>query len=106
MARPHSEVVSTCCQNVAPIRVEPTAASFRIALMFGARLLVLALGHMLSNMLRTPPAIAVDAISTDIAVSPERLVCITAAYHFAFSHFKNDNGVGRDHVMPLPNFCT
>lgn len=74
--------------------------------MFGARLLVLALGHMLSNMLRTPPAIAVDAISTDIAVSPERLVCITAAYHFAFSHFKNDNGVGRDHVMPLPNFCT
>src|SRR3546814_1833020 len=46
-------------------------AGLRSALLFGAPILVLALGHMLSNLLRTLPAIAADVISTDIGVTPD-----------------------------------
>ena len=55
-------------QDVASIEGEHRASPFGDALIFGAPLLVLALGHMLSNMLRTLPAIAADVISADIAV--------------------------------------
>jgi predicted MFS family arabinose efflux permease len=83
-------------QDIAPIRVEHTATPLRDALLFGAPLLVLALGHMLSNMLRTLPAIAADVISTDIAVSPESLASLTGAYHFAFAAGQIPVGVALD----------
>lgn len=80
----------------ATVAKQPTAASLRSALIFGAPLLVLALGHMLSNMLRTLPAIATDVISADIAVSPESLASLTGAYHFAFAAGQIPVGVALD----------
>lgn len=75
---------------------KPQTRQFRDALLFGAPLLVLALGHMLSNMLRTLPAIAADVISADIAVSPESLASLTGAYHFAFAAGQIPVGVALD----------
>lgn len=84
-------------QSGASIRMEPSSgAGLRAALLFGAPLLVLALGHMLSNMLRTLPAIAADVISADIAVSPESLGGLTGAYHFAFAAGQIPVGVALD----------
>lgn len=71
-------------------------AGFRSALLFGAPILVLALGHMLSNLLRTLPAIAADVISTDIGVTPEILASLTGAYHFAFAAGQIPVGVALD----------
>ncbi|MFC3124418.1 MFS transporter [Pseudoroseomonas globiformis] len=72
------------------------ATSLRDTLLFGAPLLVLAMGHMLSNLLRTLPAIAADVISADIAVSPESLASLTGAYHFAFAAGQIPVGVALD----------
>lgn len=80
----------------AAIQAGRQAGPLRDALLFGAPLLVLALGHMLSNMLRTLPAIAADVISSDIAVSSESLASITGAYHFAFAAGQIPVGVALD----------
>lgn len=71
-------------------------AALRNTLLFGLPLLVLALGHMLSNLLRTLPAIAADVISVDLAVSPESLASLTGAYHFAFAAGQIPMGVVLD----------
>ncbi|CAH1652647.1 Sugar phosphate permease [Hyphomicrobiales bacterium] len=63
---------------------------------FGAPLLVLALGHMLSNMLRTLPAIATDVMALDLGVSAEALASLTGAYHFAFAAGQIPVGVALD----------
>lgn len=83
-------------RSVESIHVKPAAGAARAALLFGAPLLVLALGHMLSNMLRTLPAIAADVISFDIDVSPESLASLTGAYHFAFAAGQIPVGVALD----------
>lgn len=70
--------------------------SIRAVLLFGAPLLVLALGHMLSNMLRTMPAISADVISLDIGVSAESVASLTGAYHFAFAAGQIPVGVALD----------
>lgn len=70
--------------------------ALRDTLLFGLPLLVLALGHMLSNMLRTLPAIATDVISIDLAVSPESLASLTGAYHLAFAAGQIPIGVALD----------
>lgn len=78
---------------------QPTSkrsTDLRRALLFGAPLLVLALGHMLSNLLRTLPAIATDVISADIAVAPETVASLTGAYHFAFAAGQIPVGVALD----------
>jgi predicted MFS family arabinose efflux permease len=72
------------------------------ALLFGAPLLVLALGHMLSNLLRTLPAIAADVIASDIAVRPESLASLTGAYHFAFAAGQIPVGVALDRYGVRP----
>lgn len=83
-------------QSVILIKAEPRTSAFRSALLFGTPLLVLALGHMISNMLRTLPAIAADVISINIAVSPESLASLTGAYHFAFAAGQIPVGVALD----------
>ncbi|TCR70473.1 MFS transporter [Bosea sp. BK604] len=70
--------------------------ALRNALLFGVPLLVLALGHMLSNLLRTLPGIAADVIATDLAVSPDTLAGLTGAYHFAFAAGQIPVGVALD----------
>jgi hypothetical protein len=42
-------------------------------------ILVVACGHMLSNALRTLPALAIDMMGRDLATSPETLASLTAA---------------------------
>ncbi|MGX5736364.1 MFS transporter [Bosea thiooxidans] len=70
--------------------------TLRSALLFGAPLLVLALGHMLSNLLRTLPGVAADVIAGDIAVSSDTLASLTGAYHFAFAAGQIPVGVALD----------
>lgn len=48
-------------------------------------LVILACGHMLSNMIRTLPAIAVDVMAPDLHSNPHDIASLTAAYHFAFA---------------------
>lgn len=48
-------------------------------------LVVLACGHMLSNLIRTLPAIAVDVMAPDLHTSAHEIASLTAAYHFAFA---------------------
>jgi predicted MFS family arabinose efflux permease len=48
-------------------------------------LVVLACGHMLSNLVRTLPAVAVDVMAPDLGSSAQELAGLTAAYHFAFA---------------------
>src|SRR3954452_988285 len=83
-------------QGGGAIQAGRQARPLRDALLFGAPLFVLALGHMLSNLLRTLPAIAADVISIDIAVSPESLASLTGAYHFAFAAGQMPVGVALD----------
>lgn len=48
-------------------------------------LVILACGHMLSNMIRTLPAIAVDVMAPDLHSNAHDIASLTAAYHFAFA---------------------
>lgn len=63
---------------------------------FVAPLVVLAFGHMLSNMVRTLPAIAADVLSRDLGVTAEGLASLTGAYHFAFAAGQIPLGVALD----------
>ncbi|MBS7701802.1 MFS transporter [Chelatococcus asaccharovorans] len=78
-----------------PVSAQPASVLVGTAA-FGAPLLVLALGHMLSNMLRTLPAIATDVMAVDIGVSAEALASLTGAYHFAFAAGQIPVGVALD----------
>lgn len=65
-------------------------------LLFGLPLLVLALGHMLSNLVRTMPGVAADVIAADLMVSPDTLASLTGTYHFAFAAGQIPVGVALD----------
>ncbi|MCQ4161822.1 MFS transporter [Roseomonas sp. GC11] len=69
---------------------------------FMAPLLVLACGHMLSNLVRTLPAIAADLLSRDLGVTPEGLASLTGAYHFAFAAGQIPLGVALDRFGVRP----
>lgn len=61
-----------------------------------AALLILTCGHVLSNMLRTTPALAVDLMSLDLGVTPQTLAALTSAYHFFFAMLQIPIGVALD----------
>lgn len=67
---------------------------------FIAPLLVLALGHMLSNLLRTLPALSADMMATDLGMSAEGLAGVTGLYHFAFAAGQIPVGVALDRYGP------
>ncbi|MBO1075601.1 MFS transporter [Roseomonas marmotae] len=69
---------------------------------FVAPLLVLALGHMISNLLRTLPAISADVLSLDIGTTPEGLASLTGAYHLAFAAGQIPLGVALDRFGVKP----
>jgi predicted MFS family arabinose efflux permease len=69
---------------------------------FVAPLLALAFGHMISNMVRTLPAISADVLSRDLAVSTEELAGLTGAYHFAFAAGQIPLGVALDRFGVRP----
>lgn len=69
---------------------------------FVAPLVVLALGHMLSNLLRTLPAITADVLGQDLGVTAEGLASLTGAYHFAFAAGQIPLGVALDRFGVRP----
>jgi predicted MFS family arabinose efflux permease len=69
---------------------------------FVAPVLVLALGHMISNLLRTLPAISADVLARDLGTTPEGLAAMTGAYHFAFAAGQIPLGVALDRFGVKP----
>lgn len=59
-------------------------------------LVILACGHVLSNLLRTMPAVTVDMMAADLNCSAQTLASLTAAYHFAFAALQIPVGVALD----------
>ncbi|WP_431113006.1 MFS transporter [Variovorax paradoxus] len=68
----------------------------------GLPLVVLALGHTLSNLLRTMPAIAADVISTDIQTTTAYLGVLSGAYHLFFALGQIPVGIMLDRLGVKP----
>ncbi len=74
-----------------PVAIDPPVSVALVAAM-----LILTCGHVLSNMLRTTPAVAIDVMSTDLGVTPQTLAALTSAYHFFFALLQIPVGVALD----------
>jgi predicted MFS family arabinose efflux permease len=61
-----------------------------------AAMVVLTCGHVLSNLLRTTPAVAIDVMAADLHSTAQKLAALTAAYHFSFALFQIPIGVALD----------
>lgn len=59
-------------------------------------ILVLTLGHVFSNAVRTLPAVAADVLSRDLGLSPEGLAALTGAFPAAFALAMIPVGVALD----------
>ncbi len=59
-------------------------------------ILVLCLGHVFSNAVRTIPAVAVDVLTRDLGVSAETLAQITGAFPLAFAAVMIPVGIALD----------
>lgn len=74
-----------------------TTTSPRTALVAGATtLFVLALGHTISNLIRTMPAVSTDVIAQSLAISAGDVAAITGVYHLAFAAGQIPVGVALD----------
>jgi len=65
-------------------------------------LLVLALGHMLSTLLRTIPAISLDLMAADFHLEPQALASLTSIYPFAFAAAQIPVGAAMDRFGVRP----
>ncbi|MCR0984223.1 MFS transporter [Roseomonas populi] len=63
---------------------------------FAAPLMALTLGHVLSNAIRTLPAIAADRLGHDLGVTAGGLASLTGAYNLAFAAAQVPIGVALD----------
>jgi len=61
-----------------------------------AAILVLCLGHIFSNAVRTIPAIAVDVLTRDLGITAETLAQLTGVFPFAFAAVMIPVGVALD----------
>ena len=61
-----------------------------------AVLLVLALGHTISNLVRTMPAVSADVIAASLSISPGEVAALTGLYHLAFALGQIPVGVALD----------
>jgi predicted MFS family arabinose efflux permease len=77
-----------------PASTPPPEARVSVALM--AAILILTCGHVLSNMLRTTPALAIDVMAPDLGVTPQTLAALTSTYHFFFAMLQVPIGVALD----------
>jgi predicted MFS family arabinose efflux permease len=59
-------------------------------------ILVLCLGHVFSNAVRTIPAIAADVLTRDLGITAEALAQVTAAFPLAFAAVMIPVGIGLD----------
>ena len=72
----------------------PDTSRVPVALM--AAMVVLTCGHVLSNLLRTAPAVAIDVMAADLHSTAQELAVLTAAYHFSFALCQIPIGVALD----------
>lgn len=77
-------------------RKEHAPAPLRGARGVAIALLVLSLGHTISNLVRTLPAVSADVIGTSLAISPGDVAAITGLYHLAFALGQIPVGVALD----------
>jgi predicted MFS family arabinose efflux permease len=84
----------TAAETLSPVKPESAEPRVGVALM--AALLILTCGHVLSNMLRTTPALAIDVMAPDLGVTPQTLAALTSAYHFFFALLQIPIGVALD----------
>ncbi|MBP0446143.1 MFS transporter [Roseomonas sp. SSH11] len=66
------------------------------SLAFVAPLVALTLGHVLSNMVRTLPAIAADVLGRDLGVTAGGLASLTGAFNLSFAFAQVPLGVALD----------
>lgn len=59
-------------------------------------LMVLALGHTISNLVRTLPAVSADLVARDLSVSAGDIAAMTGFYHLAFAAGQIPVGVALD----------
>lgn len=70
-------------------------ANFALAAGAGT-LFLLALGHTISNLIRTMPAVSTDVIADSLSVSAGEVVALTGIYHLAFAAGQIPVGVALD----------
>ncbi len=69
---------------------------------FAIPVVTLSLGHMVSNLVRTLPAISADMMSHDLGVTAEGLASLTGAYHLSFALGQIPVGVALDRYGVRP----
>ncbi|MGK7866472.1 MFS transporter [Falsiroseomonas sp. E2-1-a20] len=72
------------------------SAPTRIGAVTPVAILVLCLGHIFSNAVRTIPAVAVDVLTRDLGISAEALAQITGAFPLAFAMVMIPVGIALD----------
>src|SRR3984957_10528002 len=65
-------------------------------------LLALACGHMLSNLLRTIPALSLDVMAADFGTSTQTLASLSAIYHLGFAAAQIPAGAAMDRFGVRP----
>jgi len=65
-------------------------------------LLALTCGHILSNLLRTTPAVSLDLMAADFKTPPQTLASLTSIYHFAFAASQIPVGAAMDRFGVRP----
>ena len=65
-------------------------------------LLALSFGHMLSNLLRTIPALSLDVMAADFGTSTQTLASLTAVYHLGFAVAQVPAGAAMDRFGVRP----
>ena len=68
----------------------------RVGIPLMAAMVILTCGHVLSNLLRTTPAVAIDVMAVDLNSTAQKLAALTAAYHFSFALCQIPIGVALD----------
>ena len=66
------------------------------SLALAAPLVALAMGHVLSNMVRTLPAITADVLGADLGVTAQVLASLTGAFNMSFALAQVPIGVSLD----------
>ncbi|MET0705832.1 MAG: MFS transporter [Tardiphaga sp.] len=81
---------------IEPVTKRPEAPAPRIGTALIAAMVILTCGHILSNLLRTTPAVAIDLMAVDLGSTAQKLAALTAAYHFSFAICQIPIGVALD----------
>jgi predicted MFS family arabinose efflux permease len=78
------------------VKFQPETVAPRVSLALMTALVILTCGHVLSNLLRTAPALAIDLMAVDLKSSAQTLAAVTSAYHFFFALLQIPVGVALD----------